>query len=404
MKLWQQVTLGLILGVVFGVLVKDKAILYYIKPIGDIFINMIKMIIVPLIFLSLVSGITSMSDPSSIGRIGFKAVVSYLLTTTFAIIIGLSTAILLKPGHGISLHFDNLSTNTAPIAQFDLTKFLVDIVPTNAVATLAGNNMLQVVFFAIFTGLTLNAMSSEGSKMINFFNLFAKLIFRMINIVMSFSPYGAFALTAWVVGTQGLEVLNSLFKLVMSVILGMSLQYLIFGLLILIFARISPIPFYKKSLEYQTIAFSTSSSKATLPTTMRVCTEQLGISKSNTSFVLPIGASMNMDGMAIYLGMCALFFAQATGTHLQPNDYMMIILTATLGSIGAAGIPGGSMVMLPMVLSSVHLPIEGVALIAGIDRILDMVRTTINLTGDATITLIIDKSEGTLDEKVYFSE
>lgn len=405
MKLWQQVTLGLILGVVFGVVVKDKNVFHYVKPIGDIFINMIKMIIVPLIFLSLVSGITSMSDPSSIGRIGFKAVISYLLTTTFAIIIGLTTAILLKPGHGVSLRFDHLdSVNIGPVAQFDLTKFLVEIVPTNAVATLAGNNMLQVVFFAIFTGLTLNAMGSEGRKMINYFNLFAKLIFKMINIVMAFSPYGAFALTAWVIGTQGLEVLNSLFKLIVAVILGMSLQYLIFGLLILIFARISPIPFYKKSLEYQTIAFSTSSSKATLPTTMRVCTEQLGISKSNTSFVLPIGASMNMDGMAIYLGMCAIFFAQATGTHLHPNDYMMIVLTATLGSIGAAGIPGGSMVMLPMVLSSVHLPIEGVALIAGIDRILDMVRTTINLTGDATITLIIDKSEGTLDEKVYFSE
>jgi Na+/H+-dicarboxylate symporter len=231
----------------------------------------------------------------------------------------------------------------------------------------------------------------------------SKLVFKMISIIINFSPYGAFALTSWVVGTQGIEILQSLLKLVIAVIMAMGFQYLVFGFLIWAFTRLSPIPFYKKSFEYQTLAFSTSSSKATLATTMKICKNKLGISNTSTSFVLPLGASINMDGMAIYLGMCAIFFAQATGTVLQSYDYFMIVITATLGSIGAAGIPGGSMVMLPMVLSAVHIPIEGVALIAGIDRILDMLRTTVNITGDATITLIVDKSEGTHNKDIYYS-
>jgi Na+/H+-dicarboxylate symporter len=246
-------------------------------------------------------------------------------------------------------------------------------------------------------------MGSDGRRVIEFINDMTKLVFKMISIIINLSPYGAFALTAWVVGTQGLEVMNSLAKLVFAVVVAMFLQYLIFGVLIYTLARISPVPFYKKSAEYQTLAFSTSSSKATLATTMKVCQEKLGISTTSTSFILPLGASINMDGMAIYLGMCSIFFAQALGIHLHLHDYVIIVLTATLGSIGGAGIPSGSIIMLPMILSAINIPIEGVALIVGIDRILDMIRTTINITGDATITLIVDKMEGALDEKVYYS-
>ena len=181
----------------------------------------------------------------------------------------------------------------------------------------------------------------------------------------------------------------------------MTVQYIIFGVLIAIFGRLSPFPFYRKSLEYQALAFSTSSSKATLPTTMDVCLNKMGISKNSTSFVLPLGAAINMDGMAIYLGICTMFFVQIYGIQLTTVDYIIIMLTSTLGSIGAAGIPGGTLIMLPMVLSALNLPIEGIAFIAGIDRVLDMMRTTINITGDATITLIIDSSEGTLNKKLY---
>ncbi|MFN7038623.1 MAG: dicarboxylate/amino acid:cation symporter [Alphaproteobacteria bacterium] len=399
MKLWQKVTLGLIAGVIFGIIAKENT--KYVKPIGDIFINLIKMVVTPLVFFSLVSGITSMTDPSSLGRIGIKASGAFILTTTFAIIIGLGIALIMKPGVGVALNL--ISDQEIIVKEFNLGKFITNIVPTSAIGALAHGEMLQVVFFAIFTGITLNALEEEGRVIVGYFQLMAKLVFKMIAIIMNLSPYGAFALTSWLVGTQGIEVLQSLFKLVMAVIVAMLFQYLVFGLLIWIFTRLSPIPFYRKSFEYQALAFSTSSSKATLATTMKICRNKLGISNTSTSFVLPLGASINMDGMAIYLGMCAIFFAQATNTVLHSYDYFMIVLTATLGSIGAAGIPGGSMVMLPMVLSSVHIPIEGVALIAGIDRILDMLRTTVNITGDATITLIVDKSEGTHDEKTYYS-
>jgi Na+/H+-dicarboxylate symporter len=203
------------------------------------------------------------------------------------------------------------------------------------------------------------------------------------------------------VGTQGKDVLISLSKLIGAGIFAFALQYGVFGLMILIFGRLSPIPFYKKSLEYQAIAFSTSSSKAALPVTMAVCQEKMGVSKISSSFILPLGATINMDGMAIYLGLCAVTFAQAAGHQLSLQDYGSIIFTATLGSIGGAGIPSASLVMLPMVLSSVNLPLERVALIAGIDLIMDTLRTTISITGDAAVTVMVDSSEGMIDKKVY---
>jgi Na+/H+-dicarboxylate symporter len=401
MKLWHKVTIGLIAGILFGVLAGEKAV--YVKPIGDLFLNSIKMIIIPLIFFSLVSGVTSISDPVALGRLGIKSIVAYLLTTTFAIFIGLAVALILKPGIGVNLQLAHGEVNTSMVNNFSFIKLITDIIPENAIAAMAQGNMLQVVFFAIFTGVTIMKMGPYSKSLIELFQLLAKLVFKMIAIITQFSPYGAFALTSWIVGTQGVEILNALLKLVFAVLIGMTVQYLVFGLLIIVFARLSPIPFYKKSFEYQTLAFSTSSSKATLATTMKVCQEKLGVSSSSTAFVLPLGAAMNMDGMAIYLGMCAIFFAQATGITLAPHDYFIIIITATIGSIGGAGVPGSSMIMLPMILTAVNLPIEGVALIAGIDRILDMIRTTINITGDATVTMIIDKTEGKLDKDVYYS-
>ena len=404
-KLWHKVALGLVFGIAYGVINGENSV--YIKPVGDLFLNAINMIIVPLIFFSLIAGITSVSDPSSLGRIGIKSCMAYLATTTFAIITGLALAILMKPGVGSSLDLSNISTdsiNTTMVKDFSFVKMLTGIVPNNAIRAMAEGNMLQVVFFAIFTGVTILRVESKLSKrLIDIFQMLSQLIFRMVSIIIQFSPYGALALTAWIVGTQGAGVLTDLLKLVGTVIAGMTLQYLFFGLFIYVFAKLSPFPFFKKSFEYQALAFSTSSSKATLATTMKVCREKLGISNSSTSFVLPLGAAMNMDGMAIYLGISTVFFAQVSGIDLAFHDYIIIIITATIGSIGGAGVPGSSMIMLPMILTAVHIPIEGVALIAGIDRILDMIRTTVNITGDATVTLIIDKTEGNLDEETYYS-
>ena len=400
MKLWQKVTIGLFLGVAFGCYFSEYV--SYVKPVGDIFLRLIKMIIVPLIFFSLVSGITSMSDPNSLGRVGVKSVIAFLGTTLFAVLFGIIIALVLRPGEGMVVDF-GVPTTQASEQSFNLVNFFINFIPSNITESFAKGEVIQVVFFAIFTGMTINKMGSYGAPLTHFIHATSKMILKMISMVILLSPYGAFALTAWVVGTQGIEVMLSLMKLVVAVVLAMILQYGIFGLLIYVFCRMSPLPFYKKSLEYQVIAFSTSSSKATLATTMQVCRERLGISESSTSFVLPLGASINMDGFAINLSLCTIFFAQLMGVTLAPHDYLVIIVTATLGSIGGAGIPGGSIIMLPMVLTSVNLPIEGVAILAGIDRILDMLRTTINITGDATITLIIDHSENTLDKERYLS-
>lgn len=402
MKLWHKVTLGLILGVVFGVYLPQYS--ETVKPIGTVFLRLIQMIILPLIFFSLVSGITSMNDPSSLGRVGMKSVIAFLGTTFFAVIFGLMVAFVLKPGVGVVIDFGVPQERNFKQGGFDLTEFLINIVPNNIVGSFAEGKTLQVVFFAIFTGIILNSMGSTADSLKTFINSIAKMVLKMISKVVELSPYGAFALTAWVVGTQGLAIMLSLSKLVVAITIAMVLQYLIFGLFIMIFCRMSPIPFYKKSFEYQSIALSTGSSKASLATTMQVCRQKLGVSESSTSFVLPLGASINMDGMAINLALTAVFFAQMMGIDLTTSDYMVIILTATLGSMGGAGIPGGSLVMLPMILAAVNMPIEGVAIIAGIDRVLDLLRTAINITGDATITLIIDNSEGNLNKELYNSD
>jgi Na+/H+-dicarboxylate symporter len=402
MKLWKQVFIGLVAGVIVGVVFGEKA--SYVKPLGDIFIRLIQMIIVPLIFFSLVSGLTGMTDKVALSRVAIKSVVAFLTTTSLAITIGMVAAILFEPGVGISvsaLHSADFKLPEVGVRVLDLTTVVNDMIPNNALSALVTGNILQVVFFSIFTGVILNMLGKDGESMVKALKVGARLVFKMISVIMHFAPYGAFALTASVVGKQGLSALQNLSTLVFTLISAMAVQYIIFGILIAIFGRISPFPFYKKSLEYQALAFSTSSSKATLPTTMNVCLNKMGISKNSTSFILPLGAAINMDGMAIYLGICTMFFVQIYGIQLTTLDYAIIMLTSTLGSIGAAGIPGGTLIMLPMVLAALNLPIEGIAFIAGIDRVLDMMRTTINITGDATITLIIDSSEGTLNKKLY---
>jgi Na+/H+-dicarboxylate symporter len=430
MKLWHKVLLGLVLGAFFGYLFNESGPLgpsveqafgitgaemltSYVKPVGTIFINLIKMVVVPLIFFSLIAGITSMSEPAAFKRIGSKSVAWYLSTGAFAVCIGLFFGEVFKPGMGVDLTQLQAITNTAasaaPTNNYDgmnaaqiVITILVSIIPTNVFKAMADDHILQVVVFAIFTGIIINALGDKVKQLRDLIQQAALVVFKLIEAVIKFSPYGVFALIAWVVGTQGFAIIIALGYLAIVVMGALVTQYLLFGLLLMISTRMSPIPFYKKVLETQSLAFSTSSSKATLPTAMRVASERMGVSQPSTSFVLPLGASINMDGTAIYLGICALFFSQAYGIPIDTHHYMILVLTATLGSIGAAGIPGGSLIMMGMVLASVGLPLEGIALIAGIDRILDMMRTTINITGDTLITVIVDKSEGTLDEKVYY--
>ncbi len=406
MKLWQQVIIGLILGIIAGLYLKEDAV--NLKIFGTIFINLVKMVIVPLIFFALLSGITSMSGEGNFTTIGIKGFASYILTSIFAVLIGLTAGTIFEPGAGIDLNSilkGGVSTATV-VAKTPptISEFLLGLIPTNPIRSMTEDNFLQIIIFSIFTGITINLVGEKAKPVKDFIYSASQVTFKMIENIIKLAPFGVFGFISWVVGTQGLDVLQSLTKLIFVFLGACVVQYLVFGLMILIFARLSPLPFYRKILFTQSIAFSTSSSKATLSTAMSQLQQKMGVSKTNSNFLMPLGVCINMDGTAIYLGICALFFAQAYGIDLTYHNYLMLILTCTFGSIGAAGIPSGSIIFMGMVLSSVNLPIEGIGIILGIDRVLDMIRTTINITGDSAITLIVDKSEGGLDKKAYYSK
>ncbi len=406
MKLWQQVLVGLILGVISGIVLGEKAA--GLKMLGTIFINLIKMVIVPLIFFALLSGITSMNGQGNFTRVGIKGFAAYILTAVFAVIIGLTAGIVFHPGSGVDLHsiLENGGTQQVIAAKTPptISEFLLGLIPTNPINAMATDNFLQIIIFSIFTGIVINIVGEKAKPLKDVIFSASQVTFKMIEIIIKLAPLGVFGFISWVIGTQGMEILEALAKLIMAVLAACAFQYLVFGLMILFFARLSPLPFYRKILLTQSLAFATSSSKATLSTAMNQLQERLGVSKTNSNFLMPLGVCINMDGTAIYLGICALFFAQSYGIDLTTQNYLMLILTCTFGSIGAAGIPSGSIIFMGMVLTSVGLPIEGIGIILGVDRILDMVRTTVNITGDSAITLIVDKTEGALDEKVYYSK
>lgn len=407
MKLWQQVLVGLILGVISGIVLGEKAA--DLKIFGTIFINLIKMVIVPLIFFALLSGITSMHGEGNFTRVGLKGFSAYILTAIFAVIIGLTAGIVFHPGTGVDLHMIlETSGNVAPAAITKtpptITEFLLGLIPTNPINAMANDSFLQIIIFSIFTGIVINMLGDRSKALKDVIFSASQVCFKMIEIIIKLAPLGVFGFIAWIIGTQGMDILEALAKLIVAVLAACAFQYIVFGLMIMVFARLSPLPFYRKILFTQSIAFATSSSKATLSTAMTQLQERMGVSKTNSNFLMPLGVCINMDGTAIYLGICALFFAQAYGIDLTTHNYLMLVLTCTLGSIGAAGIPSGSIIFMSMVLTSVGLPIEGIGIILGVDRILDMVRTTINITGDSAITLIVDKTEGSLDTKTYNSK
>jgi Na+/H+-dicarboxylate symporter len=397
MPLWQKIFLGLCLGLTAGLTLGDTALM--LKPIGTLFINLIKMLIVPLIFVTLVTGITSMDDMVKMKRIGLKTFIIYLLTTAIAITIGLGLGIIMEPGVGISL--EGATAITAKEAP-SLVNTLLDIVTKNPVASLANGNILQIIFFAIMLGISINLAGENGKPVAKFFQSFSEIMFKMTDIVISFAPFGVFGLMAWVSASYGIDVLFSLGKVILGVYIGAIIHVLLtMGGTLAFVAKLNPLKFFKGIITAQTVAFTTTSSSGTLPITTQNVVKNLGVSKSIASFVLPLGATINMDGTALYQGVCVVFIAQAFGVDLSFANYMTIILTSTLASIGTAGVPGAGLIMLSLVLSSVGLPMEGIAIIAGIDRILDMARTTVNVTGDAMVSVLIAKSEGELDEGIY---
>ncbi len=402
MLLWKQIFIALGAGVVIGVILNQtghESAATAIKPVGTIFINAIKMLIVPLVFVSLVTGMTSMRDLTKMGRIGLKTLVLYLLTTAVAVVIGLGLGTLLQPGAGIEwTAAAAMETTTAPT----LVETIVSLIPTNPIAAAAEGNVLQIIVFALLFGLAINLAGEKGAIVRDFFESLSEVIYKLTGIIIAFAPYGVFALMVWVAGTYGLDLLLPLGKVIGAVYLGCILHaLLVYGGLIRFGAGLNPVRFFQGMLEPTMVAFTSTSSSGTLPVTMTAVQENLGVSKGVASFVLPLGATINMDGTSLYQGVCALFIAQAFGVDLSMGDYVTIVLTATLASIGTAGVPGAGLIMLSLVLASVGLPLEGVAIIAGIDRILDMARTALNVTGDGAVAVLVARSEGELDLAVY---
>lgn len=397
LALWKKIFIGLCLGLVMGLLFKDAALM--LKPLGTLFINLIKMLIVPLIFVTLVTGITSMEDISKMRRVGIKTFAIYLVTTAIAVAIGLAFGIVFEPGSGVSLeHASAIAAKKAP----PIIDTLLALIPTNPVASLNKGDILQIIVFAVILGISINLAGEKGKPVAAFFESFSETMFKMTELVIRFAPIGVFGLMAWVSASYGVDVLMSLAKVILCVYAA-CLVHMAFtmGGGITFLAKLSPIKFFKGILSAQSVAFTTTSSSGTLPVTTSNVIHNLGVSKPIASFVLPLGATINMDGTAIYQGVCAMFVAQAFGVDLSFANYMTIILTATLASIGTAGVPGAGLIMLSLVLTSVNLPLEGIAIIAGIDRILDMARTTVNITGDAMTSVLVAKSEGELDESIY---
>jgi len=401
-KLHTQIFIGLILGVIVGLVFGEKATI--IEPIGTIFLRLITMIVVPLVLVSLMLGTASLGDLRKLGRIGIKTIVYFTITTMIAISIGLLLANVVKPGAGLNEEIKaELYKNYESTAQVGIERMeekpsaidvLVNIVPTNPIKTLVEGNMLQVIFLALLFGTILTLIKKEKSEILmKFLDGLNDAIIQVVHIAMRLAPYGVMALIASVIGKYGVNILVTLLKYSLVVVGGLLIYTVSVNCLSLrILGRMSPLKFLKATKDAMVIAFSTSSSNAALPVSME-SVEHIGISREYSSFVIPLGATINMDGTALYQGVAAIFIAQIYGIPLVLMDQVTIVLMATLASVGAAGVPAAGIITLAMVLKQIGIPLEGIALILGVDRFLDMCRTTTNIIGDMTCSVVIKVSE-----------
>ncbi len=367
---------------------------------GKIFVSSLKMLVVPLVLVSLICGTASLADPKKLGRVGLKSIGLYIFTTAVAITIALLVASIVQPGAGFELSSDTTFTASESPAIRDV---LIGIVPDNPFKAMVDGNMLQVIFFSILFGLCLAFVKTpQSQKLLDVINAANDVVMKMIMVLMVFAPYGVFCLIAKVFSTQGFSAILGLltyFALVAGVLVVHWLC--VYPLLLKTLSGLSPVIFFKKMRTVFTFAFSTSSSNATLPVTLETAEYDLGVDNSIASFTIPLGATVNMDGTAIMQGIATVFIANAYHIDLTLSNYIMIIVTATLASIGTAGVPGVGLIMLAMVLKQVGLPVEGIGLIIGVDRLLDMIRTTVNVTGDVIVTCIVAKSEKALNVETY---
>lgn len=403
LKSWQRIICGLIGGIVFGLVAGHKAV--YLKPIGTLFINAIHMMVVPVVFTAIVCAVLSIQDAQKMRRVSIKTIIVYAISMAIAATIGLVIATMISPGAG--LH-DLLAKTPAiqPVGNVpSLSTMFTSMVPSNPVSALADGNILQILVFAVILGIAINMAGDKAEPVVKFFQGASAVVFKLAAIIMSFAPYGIFALIAWVIGEFGVQALIPLAKLVGTVYLGNILLCVIFyaGILAAV-VKLNPVRFFKGSVDAMLFAFSTCSSAATLPVTIRCAQQNLGISKGIAGFLLPLGTSLNLNGLSIYLAVASVFAANMFGIHLGFPQYVTLVISIIVTCMGAGGVPGSAIIVMSAVMSSIGLPLGAIPLIAGVDRLNDMAQTTTNVAGDLFAALVVAKSENEFDVDVYNRE
>ncbi|WP_318406813.1 dicarboxylate/amino acid:cation symporter [Photobacterium leiognathi] len=405
MSLTSRVILGMLLGILTGFLIRtffaDVTFIheYIVNGLfdvgGKIFIASLKMLVVPLVFVSLVCGTSSLKDIATLGRLGGKTVAFYLATTAIAITLALFLANVFKPGAGA-----DLSAATTFVAKEapTLGSVIVGMFPTNPISSMANGNTLQIIVFAVLFGIAISAAGKPGERIAEIFKDLNEVIMKLVALLMNIAPFGVFFLMAKLFTGLGLDAIFNLINYFLVLVAALLIHGLVtYSAMLKIFTGLSPITFLKKMEDAVMFAFSTASSNATIPVTMETATKRLGVNNKIASFTVPLGATINMDGTAIMQGVATVFIAQAFNIDLSMGDYVAVIVTATLASVGTAGVPGVGLIMLAMVLNQVGLPVEGIAIIMGVDRLLDMIRTAVNITGDSVVSCIVAKTENELD-------
>ena len=407
-----QIFIALLIGALFGVVIHYWIPSSYIKDtvivegvlyvVGQGFIRLMQMLVVPLVFCSLICGSMAIGDTKTLGKVGVKTIGFYLVTTALAVCVALGSALLINPGRGLDMDAVQKGTVSSTTEATSLVDTLLNIIPKNPVQSMANGDMLPIIVFALFVGIMLAKLGTRGSVVANFFSQFNDVMMEMTMAIMKVAPIGVFCLIARTFATVGFSAFAPMLKYMGNVTLALAIQCLVvYQILLFVFTRLNPFKFIKKFLPVMGFAFSTATSNATIPMSIDTLSKKMGVSKQISSFTIPLGATINMDGTSIMQGVAVVFIAQAYGIPLTMGNLATVVVTATLASIGTAGVPSVGLVTLAMVLNSVGLPTEGIALIMGIDRILDMIRTAVNITGDAVCTTIVCHQEGSLNREVF---
>jgi len=401
MKLWLQIVIAMIAGIAVGAVMRlegfDAELLY---PLGQAFLELVRMLVVLLIFASMTLGVCGVHDPKRLGRLGSKTLLFYFCTTVVSILVGIAFANYFELGLGFSEEMAGTPiTITEPQS---ISEIFVSIIPSNPFAALVSGNALQIIVFSIFLGVAINMSGEKGRPVMDAVESLADVMVQLTSIVMKFAPIGVFGIMAWVTGTMGLDKLKELAKFVVVYYIACFLfAAIIFTGMLSLIARLNPLRFVKGMWPSIVVAFSTGSSSASLPVSLKCIQENLGVSKNISNFVLPLGSTINMNGTALFQGMAAIFVAKAYEVHLDYTSIFTIVLTATLSAVGTAGIPGQGFIMLSVVLTSVGLPYEGLFMLLAVDRLRDMIGTVVNVMGDAVVAVTLAKQEGELDELCY---